>query len=154
MAEYKNGRHGRQEAFLLCLHIWKCSGPQTVQVYRVSCFYEKANISPQICHMSLGPLSCVSPPLFHISQSTKQSINQSTNHSSVPCSPMTLLTTTMCPPLLFFISGITSLIIRITPKKLVSNTLFISAILMLSTGPTRPIPALLTREREEEEGVS
>lgn len=96
----------------------------------------------------------VCPLLFFTSanQPSNQSINQSIKHSSVPCSPMTLLTTTMCPPLLFFISGITSLIIRITPKKLVSNTLFISAILMLSTGPTRPIPALLTREREEEEG--
>lgn len=62
----------------------------------------------------------------------------------VPWRPMTLLMTTMCPERLFFMSGITSLIMRTTPKKLVSNTFFISSMLMLSTGPNRPTPALLT----------
>lgn len=57
---------------------------------------------------------------------------------------MTLLMTTMCPERLFFMSGITSLIMRTTPKKLVSNTCFISSMLMLSTGPSKPTPALLT----------
>lgn len=67
----------------------------------------------------------------------------------VPCSPMTLLTTMMCPSRLLFMSGITCLIMRTTPKKLVSKTFFISSILMHSTGPTRPIPALLTWGYEE-----
>lgn len=62
----------------------------------------------------------------------------------IPWRPMTLLMTTMCPERLFFMSGITSLIMRTTPKKLVSNTLFISSMLMLSTGPSKPTPALLT----------
>ncbi len=57
----------------------------------------------------------------------------------------------MCPPFLFFISGITSLTMRITPKKLVSNTFFISSMGMLSTGPTRPIPALLTGQEKKKE---
>lgn len=61
-----------------------------------------------------------------------------------PWRPMTLLMTTMCPERLFFMSGITSLIMRTTPKKLVSNTSFISSMLMLSTGPSKPTPALLT----------
>lgn len=82
-------------------------------------------------------------------------ITRPTTHSSchtsaccLPCSPITLLTTMMCPPLLFFISGITSLIMRITPKKFVSNTFFISSMGMLSNGPTRPIPALLTGQEK------
>lgn len=58
----------------------------------------------------------------------------------------------MCPPFLFFMSGITSLIMRITPKKFVSNTFFISSMGMLSTGPTRPIPALLTAQGREKKG--
>lgn len=61
---------------------------------------------------------------------------------------MTLLMTTICPERLFFMSGITSLIMRTTPKKLVSNTCFISSMLMLSTGPSKPTPALLT-DREQ-----
>lgn len=66
-----------------------------------------------------------------------------------PCSPITLLTTMMCPPFRFFMSGMTSLIMRITPKKLVSKTFFISSMGMLSSGPTRPIPALLTVRRRK-----
>ena len=65
---------------------------------------------------------------------------------TVPCRPMTLLMTTMWPDLRFFMSGITSLIMRTMPKKFVSNTFFISSILMLSMGPRSPIPALLTEE--------
>lgn len=61
---------------------------------------------------------------------------------------MTLLMTTMCPERLFFMSGITSLIMRTTPKKLVSNTCFISSMLMLSTGPSKPTPALLTVRKQ------
>lgn len=76
---------------------------------------------------------------------------RSPEHTCVcsPCSPITLLTTMMCPPLRFFMSGMTSLIMRITPKKLVSNTFFISSMGMLSSGPTRPIPALLTVHRRK-----
>lgn len=69
-----------------------------------------------------------------------------------PCSPITLLTTMMCPPFRFFMSGMTSLIMRITPKKLVSKTFFISSMGMLSSGPTRPIPALLTVRRRKKIG--
>lgn len=61
-----------------------------------------------------------------------------------PCSPMTLLTTTMWPLRRRFISGRTALIILTAPKKLVSKTRFISSTLMLSTGPTCPTPALFT----------
>ncbi|TNN39810.1 hypothetical protein EYF80_050025 [Liparis tanakae] len=71
-------------------------------------------------------------------------LSQKPSMANLEAVPMTLLMTTMCPERLFFMSGITSLIMRTTPKKLVSNTLFISSMLMLSTGPSRPTPALLT----------
>lgn len=71
----------------------------------------------------------------------------------IPWRPMTLLMTTMCPERLFFMSGITSLIMRTTPKKLVSNTLFISSMLMLSTGPSKPTPALLTDRKHTDTGM-
>lgn len=60
----------------------------------------------------------------------------------------------MWPPRRFFMSGITSLIMRMTPKKLVSNTFFISSMGMLSTGPTRPMPALLTAQETEASGAA
>lgn len=56
----------------------------------------------------------------------------------------------MCPPLLLFMSAITSFMTRIVPKTLVSKTLFISSIEMHSTGPTMPIPALLTFWRRKQ----
>ncbi len=34
------------------LHFLKCSGPQSVQLYQVSCFNEKVQTSPQILHVS------------------------------------------------------------------------------------------------------
>lgn len=72
--------------------------------------------------------------------------------SILPCRPITLLMTIMWPDCLLFMSGMTSFIMRTVPKKLVSNTLFISSMLMLSTGPSKPTPALLTGKSERKDG--
>lgn len=72
---------------------------------------------------------------------------------TLPCMPMTLLMTMMCPALRLFMSGMTSLIMRMVPKKLVSNTIFIWSRLMLSTGPSNPTPALFTAGRVRGDGL-
>lgn len=76
-------------------------------------------------------------------------------HSADPHKrPSTLLMTRMCPERLLFMSGMTSLIMRTTPKKLVSNTCFMSSRLRASMGPTRPTPALLTTNTQMNSGWS
>lgn len=62
-----------------------------------------------------------------------------------PCSPITLLTTTMWPCRLLFMPGSTALTRRTAPKKLVSKTFCMAARLSPSKGPTRPTPALFTK---------
>lgn len=62
----------------------------------------------------------------------------------IPCSPITLLMTTMWPLRRRFMSGKTSFTRRTSPKKLVSISPCMAARLWHSSGPIIPTPALLT----------
>lgn len=117
-----------------------------------------ANLSQNVCLLSSESFSAQVhleyelKPICHLSnlrrvRHRRYSWGWGARSQGSPCSPMTLLITTMWPCRLLFMAGSTALTRRTAPKKLVSNRSCMAARLSPSRGPARPTPALFTKQR-------